>query len=214
MGGVVGPRINIKAGDRAFFVGTTGSGKTTLARKLLAPAKDVVVVDPKHGFTWEREKLPYGKGVITSDFRQVMAHEGPEPLIYRPSLAECAAGLPWFWRWVWLRQNTLVYVDEVSSITKPVNPPVEFARCIQQGRSKQISVWCGTQRPAKIPVIILSESEHDFIFRLRHSTDKKRMAEYSDEVILTDPPRGHEFWYYGDRDQMLFKATADQITRR
>ena len=170
-----------------------------------------MVVDPKHGFTWEKQTPKYGKGVITSDFRVVVAHVGPEPLIYRPSLAECAKGIPWFWAWVWYRENTTVYVDEVSSITKPLNPPVEFARCIQQGRSKHISVWCGTQRPSKIPTIIMSEAEHDFIFRLRNLADRKRMAQYSDDATLLYPPAGHECWYYSDRDQLFFKTTADVI---
>lgn len=198
--------MNIKAGDRVFIVGTTGSGKSYLSEFLLSARKDVVVVDPKGSFEFKTRK-----GVITSDFREVVKHIGPEPLIYRPSLGECAAGIPWFWIWVWHRENTLVYVDEVASITKPTTIPPEFARCIQQGRSKHIGVWCGTQRPARVPIVILSEAEHDFIFRLRNPADQKRMAEYSDPKILLDPPRGHEFWYYGDRDQVLKKMTADQI---
>lgn len=198
--------ITVRAGDRAFFVGTTGSGKTHLAEKLLSDRKDVIVVDPKHGFEWKTRR-----GVITSDFREAVRHPGPDPLIYRPSLAECAAGIPWFWVWVWARENTLVYVDEVTAITKPTTIPYEFARCIQMGRSKNIGVWCGTQRPARVPIVILSESEHDFIFRLRNPADAKRMAEYSDPKILSDPARGHDFWYYGDRDQVLQKMTADNI---
>lgn len=202
--------IDIKAGDRAFIVGTTGSGKTYLAEKLLSPLPDVVIVDPKHGFEWSGTPK-HGKGVVLTDFRDVVRHEGPDPLIYRPSLAECAAGIPWFWVWVWHRQNTKVYVDEVAAITKPTTIPWEFARCIQMGRSRKIGVWCATQRPARVPIVILSESEHDFIFRLRNPADLKRMAEYSDPAIFRDPARGHECWYYGDRDQVLVKTSADRI---
>ena len=203
--------MNIKAGDRAFIVGTTGSGKSYLSRRLLCRLPDVIVVDPKHGFEWENSKMKYGKGVITSDFREVVKHIGPEPIIYRPSLSECAAGIPWFWIWVWERANCRVYVDEVQPITKPTQVPYEMARCIQMGRSKNIGVWCGTQRPARVPVVLLTESEHHFIFRLRNKADQVRMAEYSDMSILKEPARGHEFWYYGDRDQILRKMTADQV---
>jgi hypothetical protein len=204
--------ISIRAGDRCFIVGTTGSGKTYLAEKLLSVRADVVVVDPKHGFEWETHT--YGKGVTTEDFREVVRHEGPAPLIYRPSLSECALGIPWFWVWVWNRTNTIAYVDEVTAITTPTKIPYEFARCIQMGRSKQIGVWCGTQRPARVPIVILSEAEHDFIFRLRNPADSKRMAEYSDPAILADPARGHDFWYYGDRDQVLLKTDAKHIRIR
>lgn len=203
--------IHIKSGDRVFIVGTTGSGKSYLAERLLAPQPDVVIVDPKHGFEWRSVKSTHGKGVVTSDFREVVAHTGPAPLIYRPSMAECAAGIPWFWVWVWQRTNTLVFVDEVQPITKPVQIPYEFARCIQMGRSKSISVWCATQRPARVPVVLLSEAEHDFVFRLRNPADKKRMAEYTDPAILENEARGHDCWYYGDRDQILRKITADKI---
>src|SRR5688572_28829255 len=129
--------ITIKAGDRCFLVGTTGSGKTHLAEKLLRGLNDVVIVDPKHQFEF-KGPTTYGKAVITEDFREVVRHEGPGPLIYRPSLKECSDGIPWFWIWVWGRENTRVYVDEVTSITKPVNIPWEFGRVLTQGRSKNI----------------------------------------------------------------------------
>lgn len=203
------PSIRIKPGDRAFIVGTTGSGKTYLASLLLRPRPDVVVIDPKHQF--ELTGSAHGKAVVTEDFREVVKHQGPGPLIYRPSLAECAQGIPWFWVWIWFRENTLVYVDEVAAITKPVTIPPDFARCIQQGRSRNIGVWCGTQRPARVPIVILSEAEHDFVFRLRNPEDLKRMAEYTDPAVMRDRAKGHEFWYYGDRDQVLLKTTAQKL---
>ena len=150
--------MKIMAGDRVFGVGTTGSGKSYLFRRLLCRLPDVIVVDPKHGFEWEKSPMKYGKGVITTDFREVVKHIGPEPIIYRPSLAECAAGIPWFWIWVWERANCRVYVDEVQPITRPTQVPYEMARCIQMGRSKNIGVWCGTQRPARVPASPASAS--------------------------------------------------------
>ena len=47
-------RATLRLGERAFFVGHTGSGKTYLAAKLLdeiaPPRLPVVVIDPKHMF--------------------------------------------------------------------------------------------------------------------------------------------------------------------
>ena len=55
--------MKIMAGDRVFGVGTTGSGKSYLFRRLLCRLPDVIVVDPKHGFEWEKSPMKYGKGV-------------------------------------------------------------------------------------------------------------------------------------------------------
>ena len=197
--------MNIRRGDRVFVVGTTGSGKTTLAQSLLAPQRDVVIVDPKHMFEMKG-------ATIAKDFRELMRWPGPAPIIYRPTLPECKTGLPWFWGWLWERQRTIAYVDEVMAITPPTKLPDLFAMCVQMGRQKEIGVWCATQRPSRIPIPLLSESEHTFTFRLRHPADLKRMAEYTDPRVLTDPATGHDFWYYGDRDQMLFKTNAKRLT--
>lgn len=213
-------RIEIMPSDRVFIVGTTGSGKSTLAQRLLARRKYLVVLDPKHQFSLDNtpkktskvnSKSDNADVLITSDLKECYKWESPKPIIYRPSLMECDAGLPQFWSWIWGRGNTLVYVDEVLRITPPVNIPRGFATCIQMGRSRDIGIWCATQRPARIPIPILSESEHDFIFRLRHPADLKRMADYTDPEIIRNPVANHDFWYYNDREQLLFKGNSENL---
>ena len=196
--------MRIRRGDRVFIVGTTGSGKTTLAEVLLRPQRDVVILDPKHMFEMDG-------ATITTDFAELARWPGPAPVIYRPTLPECRTGLPWFWAWIWGRGHTIAYVDEVMAITPQTKLPDMFAMCVQMGRQKEIGVWCATQRPSRIPVPLLSESEHTFTFRLRHPADIKRMAEYTDPRVLEDPARGHDFWYYGDREQVLAKTNVKKL---
>ena len=64
-------------------------------------------------------------------------------------------------------------------------------------------MWTSTQRPAKIPLNFITEAEHDFIFSLRNARDRERMAEYTDDETLVKRPKGHAFWYFSDRDQIL-----------
>lgn len=204
MGGLpVLPDVSLKRSDRAFFVGTTGSGKTSLAKLLLYRQPHIAILDPKHRFTWGPaglrgwEKPP----TVTSDLSEVLRHRGPHPIIYRPDPPQMTTGCSRFFSWVYSRGGTLAYVDEVLNITKPTWLSPEYAKCLQLGRELEIGVWSATQRPARIPLVILTESEHDFIFRLRNPADRKRMAEYTDPAILTRNPDNHAFWYFRDGEK-------------
>jgi hypothetical protein len=204
-------RLLIRRSDRVFVVGTTGSGKTYLLRKLAAPQAYVVVLDPKHQWEWGKERLPHGPGVITNKFQVLEEWEEPSPIVYRPSYDEAREGCPEFFRWLFTRGNTICVIDEVLSITPPVNIPRDFAICIQQGRSRNVALWMATQRPSRIPIPILSESEHHCVFRLRHPNDLKRMAEYTDPIVEERPARDHNFWYYNDRTQELYLLNAQYL---
>lgn len=203
--------IEIRRGDRVFVVGTTGSGKSFLLRKLSAAQPYVIVLDPKHQWTWGQERPAYGPGIITNRLDLVMRWDEPAPVVYRPPYDEQRAGCPEFFMWLFERRNTICVVDEVISITPPVNIPREFAICIQQGRSRNVGLWMATQRPSRIPIPILSESEHHCVFRLRHPKDLRRMAEYTDPIVEDEPATGHDFWYYNDRDQTLVLLNAKNI---
>lgn len=204
--------LRIKTGDHVFLVGTTGSGKTHLARIMLAPLTYLVILDPKHQFSWDQTKLPYGRGIMTQNPREVVQYTEKEPIIYRPDSGQLAAGIGWFWEWIWRRENTYLYIDEILPVCpKPMSPPFGLLKLYQMGRSRNISVIAATQRPSRVPLVCITEATHDFIFRLRNIEDRKRMAAYTDNKTLLDPPTGHEFWYYGDREQILIKTDADRL---
>ena len=215
-----GTRITILRQERLFIVGTTNSGKSSLADYLLREANHIVVLDPKHGYQPERKKgdQPGRIPVITDDYRVVVKHEGPEPLVYQPPTLtpeSVESQLRWFWDWVWWREQTIVYVDELTMVIPSAQRlPYGLARLIQQGRQKGIGTWCATQRPSRIPIPVLSESEHHCVFRLRHPADLRRMAEYTDPIIESDPAMGHDFWYYYDAKQVLFKTNLNELKRK
>ena len=105
--------------DRVFIVGTTGSGKTTLAKAMLFGLPNVVILDPKHTFrlpeTWRHE--------IVSDMPELTRFKGPQTIIYRPSLEAMDAMIDSrvpdpFFNWVFERGNTYLYVDEVLRVTR------------------------------------------------------------------------------------------------
>jgi energy-coupling factor transporter ATP-binding protein EcfA2 len=209
--------ITISRPERCFLVGTTGSGKTTLATSLLARANHTVVLDPKHGFGPPKGRAKADQQdetrVITDDPKTVTRHEGPEPIVYQPPLWVCQS-LDWFWDWVWWREQTILYIDEVAMVIPSAQRlPNGLARLIQQGRQRGIGVWNATQRPSRIPIPILSESEHHFVFRLRHPADLRRMAEYTDPTVESEPVSGHDFYYYYDTKQRFFRTNLNEMKR-
>ena len=206
--------IKIRRSDRVFIVGKTGSGKTTLATTLLARLPWVVVLDPKHQFTFDQAGNRRSDILITKSLAEADKHDDPTPIIYRPDVREAKAGCEDFWEWIWLRENTIVYVDEVTSVSPTVNMPYGYQRAIQQGRGKNIGVWSATQRPARIPTNLLTEAEHVFAFELRALNDLKRMAEYTDPIIIDERVKGFEFYYYSVRNKDVLKLNKDALKLR
>lgn len=199
-------RLNIRRNDRALFVGATGSGKTTLAKALMWQQRHVMVLDPKRTFALPPET---GAVTITEESRgsrkTVEEWDGPEPLIYRPGLD--VLNDPdsvdwWFWH-VFARGNTLAYIDEAAMVTSGATLPRGYAACIQLGRERGVGTWHATQRPSRVPIVLLSESEHVFAFRLRHPDDAERIAKYTDPSTLERQATGNGFWYWNDSTQTL-----------
>jgi hypothetical protein len=186
--------------DRAFFVGTTGSGKTTLAQTLLMLRPYVVVLDSKRTIQWGG----YHRVERLRDAVDLNASR----IIYAPQVREFGDRglLEGFFRWVFERRNTTVYVDELLLIMDSGGQfPWWYQACVAQGRERGVEVWSATQRPHRIPIVALSESEHYYVFRMAVREDRARiegMTGLDEEAIallrkrqfyhvpVGDPPRG------------------------
>lgn len=217
-------RIRLQPGERTFIVGSTGSGKTYLARRLLWGAPNVIVLDPKHGFTWS-DKAGANTGDSKYDFavpeiEDLKRWDGKRPIIFQPpmirgksmeSIYDEFFALCWFWK------TPLVYCDELMQIAPTGNPPFELKKVITQGRQRGITAIFGTQRPSKIPVICMSESQHYFAGRLANKVDREKMADYmNSELLVRQPAKKFEFWYANEsRDSPVMIGADDlDITRR
>lgn len=151
------------------FIGQTGSGKTTLARELLNTRGYVVVLDSKGTLDWPGYQL-------THHLNDAVALAVPR-IIYRPVYAELMdpATIDAFFEWIYKRRNTTAYVDEVSDVTQGDVFPFHFGADLRKGRELGVEMWCATQRPTRIPQVVLSESEHVYCFRLRLPQDRARV---------------------------------------
>lgn len=155
--------------DRVLLVGQTGSGKTTLAQFLLNHRTYRVVADYKGRINWPGY-------VICNDLKTLIKNDA-KSLTYRPDYAESQDddARERFWEWIYRRENTTAYADEVAAFTTGDRYPYYYGACLSRGRELGVEVWSGTQRPTRIPQIVLSESEHVYAFRLRLPQDRERV---------------------------------------
>lgn len=175
--------------DRAAFVGQTGSGKTTLAEQVCRLHPWVVAFDPKGMLTWPGYEIHTRLEPLT----RAKHHR----LIYRPSFEELEDEdvVDASFEWIYERRHTVLYVDEIFAYAEGDRSPWFLRACLTRGRERGVVVYIASQRPSRVPQVMLSESEHIYTFNLKLPQDRERMADVTglDEEQLRLPK--HEFFY-------------------
>lgn len=174
--------------NRALIVGQTGSGKTTLGRCFVRDALDrrerfVVVIDMKGTLRWsfpdlekrERDPLVVHQAITLDSAVKSRARL----VIYRPSYRESQdeATQGALWEWLYRRHHTTIYVDETAAVTNGDVYPFYYGAVLMRGRELGLELWSATQRPLRIPQVVLSESEDVYAFRLRLPQDRQRVEQ-------------------------------------
>ena len=182
--------------DRAVLVGMTGSGKTTLAREMLKQCPHVVAYDAKGLLNWYGyERYTTLRGAVDSQSTHV---------IYAPNDVELRtrAYVEAFFEYVYQRGHCAAYIDEVYAVAQGNRLPAYYHALLTRGREKGLATYSSTQRPMAIPNVILSESEHWYVFRLSMPGDRKKTEE---TVTLTSEQiralRKREFYYIEAQEQ-------------
>jgi hypothetical protein len=188
-------------------VGQTGSGKTTLARRLIPRYSYVLALDPKIqlGATDEDPEgcLP-GFTLARSPEELVEVAQDSDHLQYRPD-PEYQGIETWdqVYRWAFDRRRTFIYTDEVNLVCRGNLPTDGMRACVTSGRERGIGMLHATQRPAGIPRILLTESEHYYVFRLEAKDDRKRLAEGEVPEVIIEQPAAPWWFYYKGRGRPL-----------
>lgn len=167
--------IQIGETDRGFAVGMTGSGKTTLCEYLLANMPSVLAIDPKGMLKWSGfERVTRLKQLVARANANRKAR-----LIYAPIASELRDPMfhEAFFRFVYERRHTFCYVDEVYAVAYRDELPASYHAILTRGRERGNGLLSATQRPMKIPAVIMSECEFWYVFRLSMPADRKKVEE-------------------------------------
>lgn len=142
----------------------------------------------------------FGAHTVYRDLGKLTSNYRGGHVIYRPSWAwrrslDLWDRLAWHcFRW----GNVVYYVDETRAVTgDSTDPPEGLSAVVQMGRERNVGCWIATQRPKRIPLNLLSECDHYFVFHLGHPADRALMAELTETPEVREvSPDEHGFWLY------------------
>jgi hypothetical protein len=200
------PLIDIHPSDRVLIIGTSGSGKSYLTRRVLVPRYAVypVVFDPK-----ERWNAPTAKIVQRYDHRaayQVVRlpdydeKDGPE--LWDEQAQAVLRDAP----------HTLI-VDELTLVTGTRTFPRAFGRILRTGRDTRggaVGLWMLTQQPAYIPTAAYALANHKFIFMQEREDDVIRIGRETTPAIIPYVRSLHrrEYVYYNREKGIIIHVRA------
>lgn len=185
----------IKANDRVFFAGHTGSGKTFLARRLTNGFKRLIVIDTKGTLgEWGLDEFN------EETARKFVQGEDVRARVLSPIEVESVD----YWNQLFLMflsaGDCTIYLDELIGVTE--SGTVKYLKALYtRGRELGIGVWSATQRPHDVPLYTMSESDHFFCFYLVLKRDRQRMSEFMGEEVLADIRDEHGFYYSRKQDR-------------
>lgn len=180
--------FDFRQGEHVTLVGTTGSGKTTLARELLLPMREYVCVlgtktkDPSLYAPLERAGYD-----LEHTFDANAQEHGKRRIIFQPPLRTpdrdgfneqseaFKTALFDIYKW----GGWCVYADEVRYLTETLGLQRTFEVLWLQGRSLGISLVVGTQRPVSIPLLAFDQATHLFLWRNTDRVNIERMSEFA-----------------------------------
>ncbi len=193
----------IESNAHVFIAGATGTGKTFLVEEYLKGYENVIKLDTKLEYYERLEAgespwrgLDEGKDFeVCTSFEDVQASELPKIIYAVPFEEQNEESLNDFFFWVFQRKNTIVWIDELMSISTAHRYPQELGRLMIMGRSKGIGVWCCSQRPQGVPSIVMANCKYFFVFRLSRFNDREAVVKNTGFQEMIEPPTGHQFWF-------------------
>lgn len=197
----------INTNEHVFIAGMTQSGKTFLMKQYLANVKIPVFLlatknNPNKPFEWKEVKEENKIYISTlAELKKAVKNSNSltnKKFIFTPIWEELNEEIyNQFFEFCYKLSDCIVVIDEVMQVCNSASKiPEWYKGILTRGMELGVSCWSLTQRPKTIPMNILSESTHYFIFRLNNKDDRKRVVDNTgyNEFFIT--PQGHKFWYF------------------
>lgn len=173
--------------DRVTIVGASRSGKSygaafLLKEEIKQKGEKVLIIDSKISGVFNDGPWHFISTPAELDDFYLNPANRKKSVCYRPpfettreQLIEDAETLC---RWAYLNGPMTVYIDEIMEVCKSATQfPPSLGGLATRGGERGVRLWVASQRPKGIPMVLISEANHYFIFRLRLDDDKSRISE-------------------------------------
>jgi hypothetical protein len=185
----------IKGSDRVAVIGSSGSGKTFLSKRMLPyDGKRIIVVDPKRTF----KPAPNQVMPVIKD----IAHISRQTFfVFQPKLTQYDDMEVYdrLLKHAYNVGNITLYIDDLAGICdSPSSYPKAMKLCYNLGRERNVNIISCLQRPMHVPGYIWANTEHYFIFNVPLESDRKKLLGI---IPAYDPMKIHKapkysFGYY------------------
>lgn len=191
-------------GEHVTVIGDTGTGKTYLMARLVQMRQYVIVLKTKA----DRTKFPpdFEKAQTPAILDSRATHIIIEPRYER----QARVGWDVFER-VWKHGGWTIVIDELWYVER-LGLRDQVERLLTQGRSKDITVMVGMQRPVTQSRFAISQCTHLFTFRLE-GRDAKTVAEATTPRIepVVTALTGHDFAYFNRKLRAVETGNANDL---
>lgn len=204
-----------------LVAGATRSGKSFFVENYLKMYQNVIKFDTKRE-TFERKRqgesawegLEEGKDFVVIEKLADIVNIEISKIIYAPCVEEQnMETFNEFFKFVYNRENTILWIDETMSFTTSTKYPEFLKNLLIMGASKNVGVWCCTQRPVGIPSIISANVSYFIVFNLNKLSDRKKIVEDTGEDRFIESPsdeyEDHQFFFYRLGDKEPVKMVAE-----
>lgn len=195
-----------KPGEHLAIIGDTGTGKTFLASLLLQSRKHLIALKSKA----DRTTIDAQKTVkLDRDLAQLRYTRFVLYPDYDGQQLEFARAL----ERAWVEGGWTVYLDELPYLTGLKLTPF-IDRLLTQGRSKDLTIVSGMQRPVGVTRNAIAQSTHVICF-IQEGRDVKTVVEATSPKLKDVLPElaPHEFvWYYRPK-RSYWRGYAQNLLR-
>lgn len=194
-------------GQHVCIVGQTGQGKTYLENELLQYRQYVLFLRSKS------DKTQLDGFRVTKKTKDINLRQSTKWELY-PTYEEQYIEFKRALGMVWRTESWCVALDETFYLYDNLRLKSDIEKLLTQGRSLDISVVCGIQRPSRVSRFVLSEPYHYFFFQME-GRDAKLVGEVTTPRIVpvVEQLRKHEFAYYDKGTRRIVVAKAQYLDR-
>jgi len=167
-------------GQHLVFVGSTGSGKSYLAERMLERFDRYFAIDTQNSMNLDDSRTITTPAQLASHLRW------QKKLKYVPALNQRGRET---WNNIFAALDAsstkrkpserIIYIDEIFHLGYGPSFPIWLPRAITTARQKKLSYWIATQRPKQIPLPVLTEASKIYAFYLSREDDINYLAGFA-----------------------------------